>query len=64
MQNIVVDSGPFIALFDGHDRYHQQAVQFIQNIQGRLHTNIAVITEVVHLLDFSQQAQKAVKTPI
>ncbi len=58
MQNIVVDSGPFIALFDGYDRYHQQAVQFIQNVQGQLHTNIAVITEVVHLLDFSQQAQQ------
>lgn len=58
MQNIVVDSGPLIALFDGKDRYHQQAVSFIQNLQGNLYTNIAIITEVVHLLDFSQQAQQ------
>ena len=58
MQNIVVDSGPLIALFDGSDRYHQQALQFIQGVKGTLHTNIAVITEVVHLLDFSQQAQQ------
>ena len=58
MQNIVVDSGPFIALFDGNDRYHQRAVSFIQNTRCKLHTNIAVVTEVVHMLDFSQQAQQ------
>lgn len=58
MRNIVVDSGVFIALFDKSDRYHAQAKQFIRNPQGQLHTNLAVITEVVHLLDFSQQAQQ------
>ncbi|QLQ33859.1 MAG: PIN domain-containing protein [Candidatus Thiothrix singaporensis] len=58
MRNIVVDSGVFIALFDGGDRYHAQAKQFIHDVQGRLHTNLAVITEVVHMLDFSQQAQQ------
>lgn len=58
MQNIVVDSGVFIALFDGSDRYHAQAKAFIRNIHGKLHTNLAVITEVVHMLDFSQQAQR------
>lgn len=58
MQSIVIDSGPLIALFNGNDRYHEQAVRFIQNLQGNLYTNIAVITEVVHMLDFSQQAQQ------
>ena len=58
MQSIIIDSGPLIALFNGKDRYHQQAVSFIQKLQGNLHTNIAVITEVVHMLDFSQQAQQ------
>ena len=58
MQSIVIDSGPLIALFNGKDRYHQQAVSFIENLEGNLYTNIAVITEVVHLLDFSQQAQQ------
>lgn len=58
MQSIVIDSGPLIALFNGKDRYHQQALRFIQNLQGNLYTNIAVITEVVHMLDFSQQAQQ------
>lgn len=58
MRNIVVDSGVFIALFDKSDRYHAQAKQFIREVNRRLHTNLAVITEVVHMLDFSQQAQQ------
>ena len=58
MRNIVVDSGVFIALFDKGDRHHHQALHFIREARGRLHTNLAVITEVVHLLDFSQQAQR------
>ncbi len=57
MQNIVVDSGPLVALFDRSDKYHKQAVQFVKELEGRLVTNIAVITEVVYLLDFSQLAQ-------
>ena len=58
MRNIVIDSGPLIALFDGSDRYHAQAVNFIRQLQDQLHSNIAVVTEVVHMLDFSQQAQQ------
>ena len=57
MRNIVVDSGPLIALFDGSDRYHEAAKRFLERVHGRLHSNIAVITEVVHMLDFSAQAQ-------
>jgi len=58
MRNIVVDSGVFIALFDGSDKYHKQAVQCIKNLKGILHTNLAVITETVYMLDFSNQAQQ------
>jgi len=58
MKNIVVDSGPLVALFNCKDKHHQQALHFMQNVQGRLHTNLAVITEVMHLLRFSQQTQQ------
>ena len=58
MRNIVVDSGPLIALFDGSDHFHAQAVNFIRNLSGRLITNLPVITEVVYVLDFSQRAQR------
>lgn len=57
MNAIVVDSGPLIALFDASDRYHQSAVGFMHTVDAPLYTNIAVITEVVHLLDFEVRAQ-------
>lgn len=57
MQSIVVDSGPLIALFDRSDHFHQQALAFLKNNHMPLVTNIAVITEVTHVLGFSTQAQ-------
>lgn len=58
VKNIVVDSGPLIALFDGTDKYHDQAVDFVRSLPGHLVTNLPVITEVVYMLDFSKQAQQ------
>ena len=58
MRNIVVDSGSLIALFDGSDRFHAQAVAFLKELNGRLVCNLPVITEVVFMLDFSPQAQR------
>lgn len=58
MRNIVIDSGPLIALFDRDDKFHPQAVSFMQNLTGHLHTNLAVITEVTHMLDFSLEVQR------
>ncbi len=57
MRNIVIDAGPLIALFDGSDNFHAASVAFIKRETGILHTNLAVITEVMHLLDFSKAAQ-------
>jgi uncharacterized protein len=59
MQSIVVDSGPLIALFDGSDRFHAEAIAFLRNCpHARLVTNLAVMTEVVYMLDFSLRAQR------
>ena len=59
MKNIIIDSGPLIALFDRSDRYHQAARQFIRdyNRAGALVTNLPVITEVIYMLDFSGAVQ-------
>ncbi len=58
-QRIIIDSGPMIALFDNSDKYHQLALAFIKRAgNATLVTNIAVITEVTHLLDFSFAAQR------
>jgi predicted nucleic acid-binding protein len=58
MPAVLVDSGPLIALFDGSDRYHSEAVGFIQRHRGPLVSNVAILTEVCHLLDFSINAQQ------
>ncbi|MBK5970007.1 hypothetical protein CCR91_14870 [Thiorhodovibrio winogradskyi] len=58
MNGIVVDSGPLIALFDGSDQFHQEAVDFVKTQYWPLITNFPVVTEVVYMLDFSGQAQR------
>lgn len=57
MRKILIDSGPLIALFDKSDKYHQVCVDFIKNNPHELLTSLASITEVLHLLDFSRNAQ-------
>ena len=57
MKKILIDSGPLIALFDQNDAYHQKSIDFIKNNRHELVTTIAVITEVLHLLDFSTAVQ-------
>ena len=57
MDYILIDSGPLIALFDASDDYHQASVQFIRHNQKPLLTTLASITETLHMLDFSRQAQ-------
>lgn len=59
MQNILIDAGPLIALFDRSDQYHTRAVEFIRGYEGFLWTTWPVITEVCHMLDFSTKSQCA-----
>lgn len=54
---VVIDSGPCIALFDRDDDYHETAVEFIQRQRAPMLSSLAVITEVMYVLDFSLQAQ-------
>jgi len=57
MNKILIDSGPLIALFDRSDKYHQASLAFIKQNHSELITTLASITEVMHLLDFSRDAQ-------
>jgi uncharacterized protein len=51
VQNIVVDAGPLIALFDRDDNYHRQAAVFLQRAGDcRLITTSLVIGEVAAML--------------
>ena len=57
MKQILIDSGPMIALFDGSDNYHKPSVEFIKNNSHQLVSTISSVTEVMYLLDFSKNAQ-------
>ena len=46
-----------IALFNGNDVYHAATVAFIRANQSELVTTIASLTETLHLLNFSRNAQ-------
>ncbi len=53
----LIDAGPLIALFDGTDRHHARVLSFMRRYRGRLVTTWPVLTEALHLLDFSHGAQ-------
>ena len=56
---VLADSGPFVALYNNKDKYHQRALDFFR-VHGaalRLHTTWEVISEVMYFLDFSAQVQ-------
>jgi len=57
MSEILIDSGPLIALFDRSDKYHVASIEFIKQNKSQLITTIASITETLNLLDFSRDAQ-------
>ena len=50
MKSILIDAGPIIALFRSKDRYHEKALAFLQNYNGRLITTWPVLAEVMHEL--------------
>jgi predicted nucleic acid-binding protein len=54
---ILIDAGPLIALFDKDDAYHPRVLTFIKDKRYKFVTTWAVVTEVMHMLDFSVAAQ-------
>ena len=57
MRRSLIDAGPLITLFDRDDTHHTRVIKFIKSYSGRLVTSWAVITEVLHMLDFDVRAQ-------
>ena len=57
MQNILIDAGPIIALFNKNDKYHEKIKDFMKNYEGKLTSTWPVVTEVSHMLDFNIQTQ-------
>jgi predicted nucleic acid-binding protein len=57
VRSIIVDSGPLLALFNPADREHQRCVNFLRGNKVSLVTTWPVLTEVMHLLRYSVDAQ-------
>ena len=47
---ILVDTGPFVALFDPKDDQHLRCRQVLQEIRESLTTTVPVLTEAFHML--------------
>ena len=54
---VLVDSGPFIALFNKNDTYNVETLTFFKKNKLQIHTTLPVITEVIYVLDFNINAQ-------
>jgi len=58
---VLVDTGPFVAVFDPSDRDHAACTAELGRLSRcRLVTTLAVLTEASHLLAFSPDAQRSV----
>ncbi len=52
---ILVDTGPFVALFDPRDHLHERCRGVLEGLRGPLCTTIPVLTEVFHMLTPASQ---------
>ena len=57
LNEILIDAGPLIALFDKDDNYHEEIKKFIKGKRYKFITTTAVLTEVTHMLDFNIDVQ-------
>lgn len=57
MKRSLIDTGPLVALFDKDDEFHEAIKEFLKKYEGHLYTTWPVITEVLHMLDFSVKVQ-------
>ena len=57
----LVDTGPFVALFDPKDHLHERCRTLLETLRAPLATTVPVLTEVFHLLTPSSQGSERVR---
>lgn len=58
MREILLDTGPFVALLDRSEQRHPDCMAFFREVSGRFVTTEPVLTEVVYLLGPSFAMQR------
>lgn len=56
---LILDTGPFVALVDGSEARHRDCVATLESWTGTIVTTEAVLTETLYLVGPSWRAQKA-----
>ncbi len=56
---VLLDTGPWVALLDKSEKRHKECVTWLKSFKGEILSTEAILTEVLYLLDFSLNAQKA-----
>ena len=57
----LIDTGPFVALFDPRDAHHRRCRAVLQRLATALVTTIPVLTEVFHLLTPASQGSERLR---
>jgi predicted nucleic acid-binding protein len=58
MRNLLLDTGPFVALLDSSEKNHRLCVSFFKEFKGRVFTTEPVLSEVLYLVGPSVKAQR------
>jgi len=59
MMQVVMDTGPWVALIDRSEEKHDECTDWFRRFEGSIFSSEAVLTEVLYLLNFSFKAQTA-----
>jgi hypothetical protein len=59
MNNILLDTGAFVALLDRSEATHKRCLDFFSSFRGTVYTSEPVLTETLYLLGPSSKAQRA-----
>lgn len=57
--NVLMDTGPWVAMIDRSEKRHTECAEWLKNFKGKIFSSEAVLTEVLYLLNFSFKAQSA-----
>jgi len=59
MMQVLLDTGPWVALIDRSEGRHTECLAWLRKYEGQIYSTEAVLTEVLYLLNFSTDAQQS-----